>query len=196
MGLRFAVAMSVLLFGTAACGGADSQRRASDPTSAASPQSASDAPATGTPDSLEDLSKLPFTLEVEGYTGPSLSLAEYKRRVNAECREVKSYLTENPQPARTDGEAVIARWAAGLLRASSDGYKRISALRPPADREAEVRDGFLAPYFDQLNAAERLYIEVIGGEDNATAQVVVAEAQEAKKKVTVYAAKNDLTDCI
>jgi hypothetical protein len=200
MGVRLAVVVSVLTFTAAGCGSDDPQAGtqappAGSPTPVASP---SEPPPPDEEEAalMSDLSKLAFTEAVMAYSGQNLPLDEYTRQVNTECRRAMGYVTDNPKPPDSAGGPEISKWVTGVIGESRATYQRIAALRPPAEREAEVRAGFLTPYFDQLNAAERLYIDVIGGGNPAAAESVVIEAQEAKKQLTIYAAKNDLTDCI
>jgi hypothetical protein len=195
MGTRWVVVALLLLSTVAGC---SSSSPAAQPASPSSP-SLSDLERTLAAEEealLKDLSELGYTPEVLAFTGPSLPLGEYTRRANEECKRVKTFLAENPKPSKSEPLSVVVGWAVRLIGESSISYRRVAALRPPAQDEADVREQFLAPYFDHLNATERLFMDVLARDNRAAAPDVQEEIEVARKNVANFASKHDMPNCI
>lgn len=181
-----ALAVSML---TAACGGGSS---AQDAGRGASP---GPAPSRSVVRTFSDLAKRPLTREAGVPTGAALPLKDYQAKVNKICLDLKEGIPA--PPARdTASEDDVAKYSAKLLDSSADAYIAIARLHPPAGREQFFRAGLLKPYFRQLHAAERLYIQIIATKRKDGAQPLLAEAQAAKRDLTIFVAKNGLDRCV
>lgn len=189
-------AVSVCLL-IAGCGGADTGSTSSPAAESSASRNIPSALSADEERLLADLRELPLSTEGPFYTDAPLSLSAWTAAVNDDCRNLVDSVLAVERPDEAEGAEAIASYIVTIQERSEAAYKTIAARTPPAEDQPRIREEFLRPYFEQLNASQRLQRDFVAARaDQSVGEQIISEATEAKRRLTVFAAKNELTDCI